>query len=286
MKKLTATKIKIGDIVTVTVTRPLGSYHPEHKGMYYPVNCGCADRGCTEGGEAADGEVADGAALGKEEPDTYILGVNEPVQEFTGEVIGIVCREDDDGDAGCRYIVASEKMHYTAEQVMHWIKFAEKYYKSRIVMKLYGFDIDPEALDALGFRARADRDRYYLSMDQTPSVEQVRGLLKLLSGKEELMFWNYYHRRNSDPGAYATVHVVDGKAIIREGNHGWSGLYHRIDMDDLVELILRNWDKDWDRQQNYNHAVALEKTTNPKLILAQMEKKMDVFTPDYSATPW
>lgn len=28
----------IGRTVTVTVDRPLGSYHPEHKDMYYPIN--------------------------------------------------------------------------------------------------------------------------------------------------------------------------------------------------------------------------------------------------------
>lgn len=27
----------IGRTVTVTVDRPLGSYHPEHKNMYYPM---------------------------------------------------------------------------------------------------------------------------------------------------------------------------------------------------------------------------------------------------------
>lgn len=27
----------IGRTVTVTVDRPLGSYHPEHKDMYYPT---------------------------------------------------------------------------------------------------------------------------------------------------------------------------------------------------------------------------------------------------------
>ncbi len=30
----------IGAIVTVTVDRPLGSYHPEYKDMYYPINYG------------------------------------------------------------------------------------------------------------------------------------------------------------------------------------------------------------------------------------------------------
>lgn len=32
--------ILIGKIVTVTVDRPLGSYHPKHKDMYYPINYG------------------------------------------------------------------------------------------------------------------------------------------------------------------------------------------------------------------------------------------------------
>lgn len=30
----------IGKIVTVTVDRPLGSCHPEHKDIYYPINYG------------------------------------------------------------------------------------------------------------------------------------------------------------------------------------------------------------------------------------------------------
>ena len=30
----------IGNIVKVTVDRPLGSYHPKHKDIYYPINYG------------------------------------------------------------------------------------------------------------------------------------------------------------------------------------------------------------------------------------------------------
>ena len=44
----------IGTIVTVTVDRPSGSYHPEHKDMYYPVNYGYV-----EGIVAPDGEEQD-----------------------------------------------------------------------------------------------------------------------------------------------------------------------------------------------------------------------------------
>ena len=30
----------LGQKVTVKVDRPMGSYHPEHKDMYYPINYG------------------------------------------------------------------------------------------------------------------------------------------------------------------------------------------------------------------------------------------------------
>ena len=63
----------IGKIVTVTVDRPMGSYHPEHKDMYYPVNYGYI-----EGIIAPDGE----------EQDAYILGVDKAVDKFTGRKMG------------------------------------------------------------------------------------------------------------------------------------------------------------------------------------------------------
>ena len=63
----------IGDIVTVTVDRPLGSYHPKYKDLYYPINYGYI-----EGIIAPDGE----------EQDAYILGVDKPVEKFTGRKMG------------------------------------------------------------------------------------------------------------------------------------------------------------------------------------------------------
>lgn len=41
----------MGNIVTVTVDRPLGSYHPKYKDLYYPINYGYI-----EGVMATDGE--------------------------------------------------------------------------------------------------------------------------------------------------------------------------------------------------------------------------------------
>ena len=70
----------IGDTVTVIVDRELGTYHPKHPDIYYPINYGYI-----EGIIAPDGE----------EQDAYTLGVTEPVQQFTGEVIAIIHRKND-----------------------------------------------------------------------------------------------------------------------------------------------------------------------------------------------
>ena len=70
----------LGKTVTVFIDRPLGTYHPNHKDLYYPVNYGYIP-----GIIAGDGE----------EQDAYVLGVEEPLQEFTGVVIAIIHREDD-----------------------------------------------------------------------------------------------------------------------------------------------------------------------------------------------
>ncbi len=78
----------LGKIVKVTVDRPMGTYHPKHKDIYYPINYGYI-----EGIMASDGE----------EQDAYILGVNQPVEEFTGKVIAIIHRLNDVED---KWVVA------------------------------------------------------------------------------------------------------------------------------------------------------------------------------------
>ena len=81
-KKLTDSII--GRTVTVTIDRPLGSYHPKHKDIFYPINYGYI-----EGIMAADGE----------EQDAYILGVDKALEKFTGKIIAIVHRKNDVEDS-------------------------------------------------------------------------------------------------------------------------------------------------------------------------------------------
>jgi inorganic pyrophosphatase len=64
-----------------------------------------------------------------EELDVYLLGVTEPVSEYTCKVIGIVYRENDVED---KLIAAPEGLTYTAEEMAEAIHFQEKYYDTYI----------------------------------------------------------------------------------------------------------------------------------------------------------
>lgn len=106
----------IGRTVTITVDRPLGSCHPEHKEMYYPVNYGYI-----EGIMAPDGE----------EQDVYLLGVNEAVDKFTGTIIAIVHREEDVEE---KWVAAPSGMTFSKEEIREQIRFQEQYFNSEIMM--------------------------------------------------------------------------------------------------------------------------------------------------------
>lgn len=106
----------IGKSVNVTIDRPLGSYHPEYPDMYYPINYGYV-----KGIMAPDGE----------EQDVYVLGVDEPLETFTGKVIAIVKRADDVEE---KWVAAPENLSFTKEEIWEHIKFQEQYFKSEIQM--------------------------------------------------------------------------------------------------------------------------------------------------------
>lgn len=106
----------IGKIVKVVVDRPLGSYHPKHKDIYYPINYGYV-----EGIIAPDGE----------EQDAYILGIDAPVKEFVGKIIAIIHREDDVEE---KWVVAPENISFTKEEIMEQVRFQEQYFKSEVRM--------------------------------------------------------------------------------------------------------------------------------------------------------
>ena len=105
----------IGSHVTVIVDRPLGSYHPKHKDLYYPINYGYI-----KGIMAPDGE----------EQDAYIIGVDEPVQEFSGKVIAIIHRYDDVEE---KWVVCPENRNFSQEEIMRLVYFQELYFDSVLI---------------------------------------------------------------------------------------------------------------------------------------------------------
>ena len=113
---MTDGKSMLGKIVKVTVDRPMGSFHPKHQNLYYPVNYGYI-----EGIPAPDGE----------EQDVYILGVDRPVKGFTGRIIAVVRRSDDVEE---KWVAAPEDMSFTREQIQEQIFFQEQYFQSEIIL--------------------------------------------------------------------------------------------------------------------------------------------------------
>ena len=104
----------LGKIVNVKMDRKLGSIHPKH-GFVYPVNYGFIP-----GTVSGDGE----------ELDAYVLGEHMPLDEFTGRVIAIIHRTNDDDD---KLVVMKDGRNYTDDQIRALAEFQEQYFKSEIL---------------------------------------------------------------------------------------------------------------------------------------------------------
>lgn len=104
----------IGQIVNVKIDRPLGSKHPKYD-MVYPINYGYIPNTISGDGE---------------ELDCYVLGVDKPLKDFTGECIAIIHRLNDNDD---KLIVVEEGKNYSNEEIKVLTEFMEKYFESEII---------------------------------------------------------------------------------------------------------------------------------------------------------
>jgi inorganic pyrophosphatase len=104
----------LGQTVTVSMDRPLGSKHPKH-GYEYPVNYGfIPETKAPDGGEV----------------DAYVLGVNEPLETFVGTCIAVLHRTNDDDD---KLIVCPDGQALTDQQIREATHFQEQWFESEIV---------------------------------------------------------------------------------------------------------------------------------------------------------
>ena len=104
----------LGKEIHVLIDRPLGTAHPNYPDMIYPINYGYV-----EGIMAGD----------QEEQDVYVLGVDEPVQEYDGKIIAIIVRNDDNEE---KWVVSNQS--FTKEEIQKQVYFCEQYFDSYIVM--------------------------------------------------------------------------------------------------------------------------------------------------------
>ena len=104
----------LGKIVNVKIDRPLNSKHPKH-GFTYELNYGYVPNTISGDGE---------------ELDCYILGVNEPIEEFEGECIAVIHRTNDDDD---KLIIVPKGLNFTDEEIRKLTEFQEKYFESIII---------------------------------------------------------------------------------------------------------------------------------------------------------
>lgn len=105
----------IGCTVNVKVDRPLGSVHPKHSDIVYNLNYGYI-----EGIIATDGE----------EQDAYIVGVDTPLEEFTGKIIAIIHRKNGIEN---KWVVAPENKDFSKAEIERLIHFQEQYFDIEII---------------------------------------------------------------------------------------------------------------------------------------------------------
>lgn len=107
-------KSYLGKTVHIVMDRPIGTPHPKHPDIIYPINYGYIPE--VYGGDG-------------EELDVYLLGVTERVEKYTARIIGIVHRKDDVED---KLAAAPEGMSFSSSEIEETISFQEQYYDSYV----------------------------------------------------------------------------------------------------------------------------------------------------------
>lgn len=104
----------LGQTLTIKIDRPLGSKHPKWDFIY----------------ELNYGFLPNTKAADDEEIDAYVLGIAEPIQEFTGVCIAIIHRLNDNED---KLIIVPPNQKFTDEKIQRLTNFQEKFFKSVII---------------------------------------------------------------------------------------------------------------------------------------------------------
>ena len=104
----------IGQTVKGKIDRPLGSAHPRHPEMIYPINYGYV----------SDVFAGDGA-----EQDVYVFGTDQPIYEYEGKVIAVYHRLNDCED---KWIVSLDGRPHSDKEILEKINFQEQYFMGEL----------------------------------------------------------------------------------------------------------------------------------------------------------
>lgn len=107
-------KSYLGKTVNIKIDRPIGSIHPKHPDLIYPINYGYIPN--VIGGDG-------------EELDVYLLGVDVPVKEYTVKIIAIIHRHNDVED---KLVGVPEGQNFNKKEIASAVHFQEQYYESEI----------------------------------------------------------------------------------------------------------------------------------------------------------
>ena len=106
----------LGRTVRVIIDRSLGTAHPRHADVVYPVNYGYLP-----GTVSGDGHPVD----------AYVLGSDAAVVEATGRVVAVVLRANDAED---KLIVVMDGSERAADELAAAVAFQERFFDSRVTV--------------------------------------------------------------------------------------------------------------------------------------------------------
>ncbi len=152
----------LGKTVDIKIDRPIGYVHQkEDYSLTYPINYGYIP-----GVLGGDGE----------ELDVYLLGVSEPVKEYTARVIGIVHRENDIED---KLIAAPDKIIFNQAEMAEAIHFQEQYYQTHIEA------IYHKSCGAVIFRRNNGSTEYLCILQQSGTYSVPKGHVEAFETEEQ-----------------------------------------------------------------------------------------------------
>lgn len=113
-QSLTLAKIFLNQIVDVSIDKPMGCIYSKFKTLF-EVNYGFIPKTL-----APDGK----------ELDAYVLKVDKPLEKFSGRVVAIIHRLNDDDD---KLIVIPDNETITDEEINKLTNFQEQFFKHEII---------------------------------------------------------------------------------------------------------------------------------------------------------